>query len=161
MFERILVPLDGSELSEAALASAAGLAQRFRSEVILLRAVHSLTELVAQTIPREAMPSAPMTGDLGVEVASGQHEAEEHAAERYFERLSASLRGQGLNVRSEIREGQPASVILDAVDEFKVDLIAMSTHGRGGLGRLINGSVADEIMRRTRVPLLLVRPKQG
>jgi nucleotide-binding universal stress UspA family protein len=70
-----------------------------------------------------------------------------------------ALRGAGVNAFLEIREGPPAEEILQAAREKKSDLIAMSTHGRGGVARLIAGSVAEEVLRRSKVPVLMTRPE--
>jgi nucleotide-binding universal stress UspA family protein len=69
-----------------------------------------------------------------------------------------ALRASNVNAYLELREGLPAEEILRVAREKKVDLIAMSTHGRGGVVRLIVGSVAEQVLRRTEVPLLVTRP---
>ncbi len=70
----------------------------------------------------------------------------------------AALRASNVDAHLELREGEPAEAILRAAREKKVDLIAISTHGRGGVVRLIAGSVAEEVLRKTEVPLLVTRP---
>ncbi len=70
-----------------------------------------------------------------------------------------ALRAANVNAFLEIREGPPAEQILQAAREKKSDLIAMSTHGRGGVARMIAGSVAEEVLRRSKVPVLLTRPE--
>jgi nucleotide-binding universal stress UspA family protein len=69
-----------------------------------------------------------------------------------------ALRAGNVNASLELREGLPSEEILHAAREKKVDLIAMSTHGRGGVARLIAGSVAEEVLRKARVPVLVTRP---
>jgi len=69
-----------------------------------------------------------------------------------------ALRATNVNAYLELREGMPAEEILRVSREKKVDLIALSTHGRGGVVRLIAGSVAEEVLRKTEVPLLVTRP---
>jgi nucleotide-binding universal stress UspA family protein len=69
-----------------------------------------------------------------------------------------ALRASNVNAYLELREGLPAEEILRVAREKKVDLIAMSTHGRGGVVRLIVGSVAEQVLRRTEVPLLVTHP---
>jgi len=69
-----------------------------------------------------------------------------------------ALRSANVNAHLELRQGLPAEEILRAAQERKTDLIAMSTHGRGGAVRLIAGSVAEEVLRKAEVPLLLTRP---
>jgi nucleotide-binding universal stress UspA family protein len=77
----------------------------------------------------------------------------------YLQGQVAQLQAQSLRVRSLVLEGQVAETILHFVREEHIDLIAMSTHGRSGLARMVIGSVADEIVRRSHLPVLLVHPK--
>lgn len=72
-------------------------------------------------------------------------------------RTFAALRASRVNAHLELRQGVPADEILQAAREKKVDLIAMSSHGRGGVVRLIAGSVAEEVLRRTELPVLVAR----
>lgn len=73
-------------------------------------------------------------------------------------RTCGALRANNVNASLELREGLPAEEILQVARSKNVDLIAMSTHGRGGVVRLIVGSVAEEVLRRTEIPLLVTRP---
>jgi nucleotide-binding universal stress UspA family protein len=69
-----------------------------------------------------------------------------------------ALRAAHVNAHLELRQGMPAEEILHAAQERQVDLIAMSTHGRGGVLRLVAGSVAEEVLRNTELPVLVTRP---
>jgi nucleotide-binding universal stress UspA family protein len=71
----------------------------------------------------------------------------------------SALRASNVRASLEIREGVPAEEILRAAREKKADLIAMSTHGRSGVVRLIAGSVAEEVLRRSKIPVLMTRPE--
>jgi nucleotide-binding universal stress UspA family protein len=153
MYNKILVPLDGSELSASVLPHAEELARRFEAEIILLQAVTPLTQLVAQTAPTSLEAAAPA---VSLELASEAYDAGKAAAREYLEQTAASLRGNQLKVRWETVEDQPGDAILAKAGD--VDLIAMSTHGHGGLGRLVFGSVTDHVLRHSPVPLLVVRP---
>lgn len=155
MYERILVPLDGSELAEAVLPHALALAEKFGSEVVLLRVVHTRAEVMRDTVTATAGPG---TAELGIDVADRQQAAERTAADAYLEKTRQSLEGRGLKLRAEVREGAPETAILDLARETGSDLIAMSTHGRSGLGRAVFGSVADVVLRNSRLPVLLIRP---
>ena len=141
---RIVVPLDGSELSEAALGPAGEWAVRLGSEVALL-----------QVIP---FPPYPVYGDGSAYLAAFDSEAELAEAKRYLatvaERLPSSM--GPLRVLAEL--GQPAVAIAQRAAMEKFDLIAMATHGRSGLARLVLGSVATGTLQRANVPVLLVRP---
>jgi nucleotide-binding universal stress UspA family protein len=139
---RILVPLDGSELAEAALPRVAALAQASGARVTLLQVVG---------------PPTPELQPYEVAVLPEDDEALAEQARRYLAGAAARLSERGVGVESEVAFGWPAERIGAAAAEHHADLIAMSTHGRGGLDRLIVGSVADRVLRRAEVPVLLVR----
>ena len=157
MYERVLVPLDGSDLAEAVLEHVTPIAERFGSEIVLLQVVSSFGEIVGQTMPRESFPS-PTLQDISVEAAQQQYEAEQAGASTYLERVADGLRARGLKVTTEVREGPaPAAVILAVSLDLGCDLIAMSTHGRSGIQRTVFGSVTDDVLRNSPLPLLLIR----
>jgi nucleotide-binding universal stress UspA family protein len=135
---KILVPLDGSEMAELALAQAVQLTGSPPATLILLRAA------IAGVMPANVI------------------EAQVHVvreAEEYLDGVKARLAKQGVpNVEAHVWYGAAAPSIVEAVDLHKVDLIVMSTHGRSGLGRLVFGSVAESVLRGTTVPILLIRP---
>jgi nucleotide-binding universal stress UspA family protein len=134
---RILVPLDGSALAEAALSSAASLAGA-DTVLMLMRAAE------AYTVPG-ADPTAAQ-----VEVV--------REAEAYLAEVAERLQRQGLrSVQTSVWYGPAAPAIVDAARLRRADLIVMSTHGRSGLGRLFLGSVAEYVLRASRVPILLLR----
>jgi nucleotide-binding universal stress UspA family protein len=150
MFKKILVTLDGSELSEAVLPHVQTLATATGAQVVLLRVVPILTTIptyltmvptpVAYTPP----PPAPEL-DLRSQ------------AEGYLQRIAMDYFPDRV-VAQEVYAGPTADSILEFAEQARVDLIAMTTHGRSGLSRLMLGSVADEIVRRAQAPVLLVRP---
>jgi nucleotide-binding universal stress UspA family protein len=81
-------------------------------------------------------------------------------AESYLSDVAARLERQGVkNVKTSVWYGHPAYAIVEAARLGKTDLIVMSTHGRSGLGRLVLGSVAESVLRGTRIPLFLVRDR--
>ncbi len=137
--QTLLVPLDGSELAEAALAKAAELAAVIQEpKLLLLRAAEAHT-----------FPGADPT-EAQVRVV--------REAERYLDVAAERLRDEGIrNVQTSVWYGPPADSILEASRFYKVDLIVMSTHGRSGFGRLILGSVAESVVHGTTTPILLVR----
>lgn len=159
MYRRILVPLDGSDLAAAVLPHATELARILDAELILLQAVPSLAQLAAQM-------TSGYTGATGLppvanpyNLAAETHGAQTRAARDYLSATAKLLESDGPRVRWEtVEEGSPAQAILSRAENGQADLIAMSTHGRGGLGRLILGSVADEVLRNSTIPILLMRP---
>ncbi|GAB4158078.1 MAG: universal stress protein [Candidatus Promineifilaceae bacterium] len=146
MFNHILVPLDGSKLAETALPVALEVAQKFNSEITLLRVV---------------LPPHVVTHTAGAAYASlitGLREIAFEEAESYLKAQQNALRQQGHRVHSKIADGEPvADIILDVAENMPVDLIVMCTHGRSGISRWVFGSVADRILRQAAMPILLVR----
>jgi nucleotide-binding universal stress UspA family protein len=137
--DRILVPLDGSELAEAAIGRAVEMAASRAFNLMLMRAAE------ARTLP-------------GTNAIDAQIEAVREA-ETYLASVKAQLEKQGVQkVEANVWYGPPASAIIEAAQMYKPDLIVMSTHGRSGLGRLIFGSVAESVLRGTTIPILLIRP---
>lgn len=149
MYRKILVPVDGSPLGEAALEHAARVARAFGSKLILLQ--------VATSVPIATADPMVATG-AEVAITLESMDAAEDDAEEYLGQLSGYPILEGLTVSTTVLRGAPAEEIVRYAQAERVDMIAMSTHGRSGLGRLVFGSVADEVLRRAGVPILLVRP---
>ncbi len=138
---RILVPLDGSEFGEAAVPVAAELARLLNGSLIL-------TEVVWLEVPEVA-------GAVRVTV-----EQQINDAMVYLERLAATLRSQGVKATSELEVGFTiVDRLLEVARRVDADLIAMSTHGRTGLVELLFGSVTLGLLRRSELPILVVRPE--
>jgi len=154
MLDKILVPLDGSELSERVLPVAEELASKLSAEIVLLQGVISSTQAM-----REALPGAATIPEVAMDVAKQRVESETHAAEKYLGELSQRLQGKGLRVSTAVIEGPASAAILDYATANGASLIALATHGRSGLARTVLGSVADEVVRSSVLPVLLVRAK--
>ncbi len=136
--KRILVPLDGSPLAESVLPVAEEWAKEEGAEVILLRAV------LARHVP-------------GRDDTEAQVRVVEEG-ESYLKEMAERLERRGLvRVRWVVWYNEPATAITEAVVRYEADLIAMATHGRSGLSRLLLGSVAEAVVRSARVPVLLIR----
>ena len=144
MFKSIIVPLDGSQLAEQALLPAVRLAERFGSELLLLRVV----------TPERSLPSLAYLAPRaeGDPAAAGRSLMDE--AQAYLDSLR--LPSAGLRLRTQVLCGAPPELIIAAAAEGGADLIVMSTHGRAGLMRLLYGSVAEAVLRGASVPVLLV-----
>jgi len=142
----IFVPLDGSGLAEIALRHAVALAKTMSLAVQLVRvyALPSDAYIVADGVI--AQGAAPF------------REAMQKEAERYLEGKVETLRAEGLaEVIGTAMEGDPPNEIIDLAAKTANSLIAMSTHGRSGIGRWLLGSVAEKIIQHSRVPVLLIR----
>jgi len=141
----ILVTLDGSRQSRDILEYAKAMARAFDARITLFRA-----------IPPHFPISSPYTSHSTP--AFQGLEAEEQAARESLETEAESLRTEGFSVEVATREGaHPAEGILEYAVGHEVDLIAMATHGRGGVSRLVLGSVADKVLRGGNIPVLLHR----
>ncbi|HEX6049376.1 MAG TPA: universal stress protein [Gemmatimonadaceae bacterium] len=139
-FGRVLVPLDGSGLAERALD-------------FLLRLPHAnALEYVLLTVVPPGPESRLMTG------AADSDDA--RAPEMWLEEVAARARAHGLTaVETQVVEAaDPSRIIAEAVREYLVEMIAMSTRGAGGLRRLVLGSVAEGVVRASEVPVLLLTP---
>jgi nucleotide-binding universal stress UspA family protein len=152
VYSRILVPLDGTAGAERVLPYVEPLAERFGAALTLLEATPTPADIAAAEAAVGAVPISPPLIDPD-QVAG----AEEAAAADYLGRLADRLRGRGFVVERALAEGPPADAIVAHAERIGADLIAMATHGRGGLGRLIFGSVSDEVVRHAPCPVLLVR----
>jgi len=136
--KRLLVPLDGSALAEAAIDAALDLGASPPSALILLRAAEAHT-----------LPGADPTDEQVAVVRE---------AETYLAGTAERLAKRGVkDVETGVWYGPAATAIIEAAKLKKADLIVMSTHGRSGLGRLIVGSVAESVLRGTTTPLCIVR----
>lgn len=146
MYKRALVALDGSPVAETIMPFILEVAGPLDMEVVLLRVVQPLTPVVIET-------------SRHVEVED--IEARRIDAEEYLAPLAVELRGKGVRVTTQVRRGSPVEEIVAAARETGADLIAMSTHGRGGLGRIIFGSVAQAVLQQADVPVFLLRTTEA
>jgi nucleotide-binding universal stress UspA family protein len=140
--KRVLVALDGSRPAEAMLRFVLEIAGPLDMTVLLLRVVEPLTPVMAPDVY-----AAPLE-----DVEERRRDAEEYLAP-----IAAALRARGVDTAWAVRRGRPEDEILAAAEESAVDMIAMATHGRTGVGRLLFGSVADGVLRRAPVPVFLMR----
>jgi nucleotide-binding universal stress UspA family protein len=146
VIQKVLVPLDGSEVGENALPAVIELASRAAMELILLQAV----PLAFHVYP---------AGDMVSQVPYSEREMEpiKEQVKSYLDGVVKRLSARGLKVSQQMAVGNPEEVIIKKAEELKVDLVAMSTHGRSGVSRWVFGSVADRVLSAGTTPLLLVR----
>ena len=149
MYRQILVPLDGSEFAAQVLPHVETLAHCTGAGIVLLRVTVFAYE--------GASPAADMAGFIPV-LRPEEREDVRKEAEDYLKQVSKDLRSRGLQVSTVVRDGNAGDVIVELAHGEEVDLIAMSTHGRTGLGRALFGSVAEQVLRGAGKPLLLIRP---
>lgn len=149
----ILVPLDGSELSALALPYAGMVGKLLGAD---LRLLHVVTEGDRQDFVIERERIAKIDTAEGRISPSAPEALSEHA-ERYLAGEAERLRAEGVRVQFEVAVGEVAQAIVDAAERCEASMIAMATHGRGSIGRLLVGSVAHKVMRLTSLPVLAIR----
>ncbi|CAI49004.1 UspA domain protein [Natronomonas pharaonis DSM 2160] len=147
MFETVLMPTDGSKPAEGAVETGAELAAEHGATVHALYAV-------------EPMPLGKFTA--GPEPASAEHgeilDEQKSEAKQALERVTELCADHGVDVVDTIEYGKPSEEILDYVDTEGMDAVVMGTHGRSGAERLVMGSVAEKVVRKSPVPVLTIRP---
>ncbi len=141
--ERILVPLDGSELGQAALPYA---------EMLTLKTGAAL-DLLHVVAPPGAIEASLLTGPDWVKLI----QVLQKAGEDYLKEMVRQLSERGIKATYEVVTGEPADKIVQYAEAKRVSLIAMSTHGRTGLARWVMGSVADKVVHGASMPVWLVR----
>ncbi|HEX8043038.1 universal stress protein [Candidatus Deferrimicrobium sp.] len=144
---RILVALDGNPDHEEGVKVAAGLAKIYGAELGLVMAVHTTDTLSGEeATPAKLLPGATRALlDLAAE-----------DAEKYLGHHVTALRAAGFTVTSEVRRGDPPTVIIAAAERMKADLIVLGTHGKTGMDAFWSGSATPNVTSRSVVPLLLV-----
>lgn len=157
MFSKILLPLDGSELSSHATEHAKALALATKAPLVLLQVIDSEAQLISQASGITIEPLA--MGEVTVDAARTAVASQREAAQENLEAASAALVAAGLEVATEIREGNPGEEIVEAVEDLGCDVVVMASHGRTGFRRAILGSVADHVARHTpTASVLLIKP---
>ena len=143
--ERILVPLDGSQLSLSILPRVEELAKSLGASLVLFSGV----------IPLDIYPGTEMAparvGGILDELLS--------QAQSFLASLETEVQGRGVKARSVVTIGFPVDEITRVAEEVGAGLIAVATHGRSGVNRWIMGSVADGVVRRSHLPCLMIRPE--
>lgn len=149
MYKKILVPIDGSPASNLGLNEAIKLA---KDQGAKLRLFHLVDEYVAVSSPDSVVLSN--AGDL--------LDALRQSGKKIIKNAEALARRKGITPESVMREsfgGRAADFIVEQANRWGADLIVLGTHGRRGVKRLVMGSDAEQVIRTTRVPVLMVRSK--
>ena len=150
--QRVIVPLDGSELSESAIEPAMEIAKASGAEIIF-------TEILR-------LPFFGV-GVAGIEYGAGDYagdfgiEAQKEEISTYLERFVREAEVNGLVASANVRSGSPSQQIVEEASEIDGSMIIMASHGSGGLKRWVVGSVADKVIRSARRPVLVIPPKTG
>ncbi|OGK89134.1 MAG: hypothetical protein A2X52_04165 [Candidatus Rokubacteria bacterium GWC2_70_16] len=142
MYRLAVVPLDGSPVAEAIIPFVLEIAGPLDLEIALVR--------VLQPVPPQVIEGSR-------HVVVEDVEARQLDAQEYLAPLAAELRAKGIRAQTHVRRGDPTAEIVGCAREIGADLIAMTTHGRSGLGRLVFGSVAEAVLRHSHLPVFLMR----
>jgi nucleotide-binding universal stress UspA family protein len=155
MIKHVLIPLDGTPLAENILESAIPFGKAMGADFTLLRVV---TPVYPVTLPAEPAIFGSVATDVMERIEKLHADLKKEAGE-YLEKVAARLRSDGTKVQTRVAiEDQPGVAIL-ANAKAPIDMIAIETHGRGGLARLLLGSVADKVIRGSTLPVLVAKPK--
>src|SRR5215203_4376720 len=156
-FQRVIVPLDGSEIAEKALAYGQEIARRFSATLVLLRAFEGAEQSTRMwaTMPADPVSGAvdPNTYQLIEEGAA----AAKQSARAYLDEKAKALNDAGIAVDTVMVDDAPADAIIAEATHGSGPLVVMCTHGRGGISRLVFGSTAQDVLKRIKTSLLLVR----
>ena len=150
MYNKILVPVDGSELAECVLPHIEKIVNDCGvKEIIFLRVIEPVAAAIAG-------------GDyiIGEDESRTLQNRHESAARYYLDQLISSLQYSETALSSEVITGKAAENIADFAAHQEADLVIMATHGRSGVSRWVMGSVAERVIRWSCVPVLIVRPPQ-
>lgn len=153
MFKKIIVPLDGSLLSEMALHTAVPLAQESQGDIVLLQIATAHIPVVLST-PEMVAYDVHLTDYTTSEIEIPSHDY----LTRIRDNMNRTFKDVNWHVR--VEEGDAAGMIVDVAQEEGADLIVMSTHGRSGVGRWLLGSVTERVLRHAHCPVLAVRNNQ-
>ena len=151
MYQKVLVPLDGSKLAECVLEHVKSIATGCQvPTVVLLRVVETISP------PSYFYLRHEMDEDTTYRDAKETAEAQ---AKNYLSEMAERLKEEGIAVENDMAYGLPADEILNYAEQKQVDLIVMSTHGRSGISRWFSGSVSEKIVRQSLIPVLIVTPR--
>jgi nucleotide-binding universal stress UspA family protein len=150
MYQKIMVPLDGSELAECVMPHVEAITTGCKiTNVVFVRVVN----------PIQLPASVPARGDFGFREKDRQ-ELEEHrkqTAEAYLKKMVESTRLEGAVLSYKVLEGKVADTLALWAEKNGADLIVIASHGRSGVSRWVMGSVADRVLRSACVPVLMIR----
>ena len=148
-FERVLIPVDGSEEGDAILTPALALGKACDSDFVLLHVSANTEEYASNFLP------------YGVRIDPQRLEEERKKAEEDIDVRVARLSAEGVKVTGQVvLDNSPSNGVLQFVSKHDIDLIAMATHGRGRVARMVIGSVVDKVLRGAHHPVLVCRPPE-
>jgi nucleotide-binding universal stress UspA family protein len=147
MYQKVLVPLDGSKLAECAL-----------SEVKKLAGAGLIGEVILLNVFEIDLMGIPKTHTKMIDI-NAYRNTHSDQSRKYLEKIQSELASEGISVKTESLEGTPAQTIVNYTESNNVDLIVIATHGYTGMRKLMFGSVALRVLHNSLAPVLLIRPE--
>ena len=147
MYHKILVPLDGSKRAERILPHVEALARSYKAKVIFLQIIEYKT--------------VPTTEGAFINLSEQEFDQAKKQSETYLEGIQGELREKSIEGRIHVSYGPVVEGIINLAAEEGADLIALASHGRGGLSRVFYGSVAAGLLHRVDRPLLIIRSRES
>lgn len=152
MYNKIMVPLDGSDLAECVLTHVDGFVTGSQVKTVIFVRVIEPTRYLA------ASPTAsPQFSQTMQENAKMAEEEEKSSAKKYLKGVLSRVKQGEIKYKTDVLVGKVADSLVDYVDVNEIDLVLIATHGRSGISRWVRGSIADRVLRSSRAPVLMVR----
>ena len=153
MYKKIMVPLDGSELAECVIPHVEKLVSGCQiGKIVFVR--------VIRPSPLSAKGAYVRNKEELDKLESSTKRIEEErksAATKYLKEVVGRLKQNGVEYQTEVLVGKAADMLIDYTEKNEIELILIATHGRSGVSRWVRGSIADRVLRASRVPILMVR----
>lgn len=159
MLKKIMVPLDGSRFASRALKYGEEIASKFEGELLLFQVVKPAIPIT--TSGGDPMMQSPAGIGMAIKMAMEEDKRRVSKAKRYLSKKARELKDKNINSTYKVMIGDPAESIMIQSKKNKVDIIIMTTHGKTGIIRAVMGSVADEVVRKSGKPVLVIRPKRS
>ena len=147
MYHKILVPLDGSKRADRILPHVEEMAKRYKAKVIFLQVVEYKT--------------IPTTEGAFISLSDQEFDQAKKRAQKHLEAIQGEFREKKIESRTHVTYGPVVEGIITLAAQEDVDLIALASHGRGGLSRVFYGSVAAGLLHRVDRPLLIIRSRNS
>jgi len=149
MYKKILLPTDGSEYAERAGEHAIWLANQSQADIVVLN--------VIETAYFRALPEDDLIYVLDKGLRGESKKAVEDFEKRLMDRKCEGTCRENVQLKTLIKEGHPVDLILETIDEEKIDLVVMGTAGKHGLDRFLLGSVTEKVVRTSKCPVLVIK----
>lgn len=145
MYNKVMIPLDGSELAECIFPHVEAFIKGFQlTEVVFVRVIEPFK-----------LPTS--SGYTRIEQVKEDELTRQSAAKEYLDQVADRLKHEGILLKKQVLVGKVADNLTDYARKSNIDLIIMATHGRSGVTRWVMGSIADKILRSSNIPVLMVR----